>query len=156
MMVLRKRKSTGGGAYGTYYPIGEGKGIKLLNGTDMFMDKDFRTIKEAKASENYVFALDEADLLKKAYRSGVTPKCYGVRIVKLPNGRYVPGVVMQHLGNKTLEKLPSKEYNNVESEIWETLEEIGIIHQDLHPGNIMKFKGKYYAIDFSADLIEQK
>lgn len=144
--IPKTTDETPSGAFGVYFKLREGKGIKVL-------EAKFRSQVAAYNSYEFDLAKEEAEILKAAQESGVVPKCYGVRIVRRGNGFHV-GILMQHLGNKTLRKL---RYNwEKQSDIYDSLndalEDVGVKHNDLHVDNIMYYRGKYYAIDFSPEV----
>ena len=148
MIVLPKNTKTWSGQYGTYFRIGKKRGLKVLRGT-------FRSIQSAYNSATFDLAKEEASLLEMAYESGVAPKCFGVRIAKRGSVFRV-GILMQHLGNKTLADLNLDE--DKESKIHDRLklelEVVGLDHCDLHNRNIMFYKSKFYAVDFSPECVD--
>lgn len=148
MITLPKNTKTPCGAYGTYFRVSRGRGIKILKGS-------WRSMQGAYNSHQFDMARQEAELLKIAEDSGVTPRCYGVRVVKRGTV-YRVGILMQHLGNKTLADLglPEHQRSDVYDRVNDALIHAGINHCDLHTRNIMFCDGKYYAIDFSPDCID--
>lgn len=139
------------GSYGTYIKLSPTVGVKIL------INHAYRTIKACKRSHSYRKALAEARLIKQAYDSGIVPKVYGVKVISL-HGRYYAGIAMRHLGKVTLSKATAIDVDytpkeNIIDDVRERLLEYGIDHGDLHYGNVMVFKGSYYAIDFSPDWI---
>lgn len=144
-MITLPNRMTGGGSFGEYYPLSKGVGVKVLY-------RKYKTLKKAVNSATYKQALKEAQLLAMAQESGVVPRCYGVTIVKDGN-KYGVGILMQHLGNKTLENASEHEMSKAYDEVNDALLDIGISHYDLHEHNIMKYRGKYYAIDFSPKCV---
>jgi tRNA A-37 threonylcarbamoyl transferase component Bud32 len=145
MITLRKKKKTGGGSYGSYYKISKTRGVKVL------YSEGFTSKRKALTSEVYKDAKLEASLLKQAQATGIVPRCYGVTLVK-KGKEYAVGIVMQHLGNKTLADSSYCE-TAAYDEIMEKFEEFDIYHSDLHAENIMVYRGKIYAIDFSPDYV---
>lgn len=143
MIKLPKKSKTPKGAHGTYFKLTRTRGIKVLKGS-------FRSLASAYNSYTFDLAKEEAELLVMAEHTGIVPKCYGVRVVRRGHS-YRVGILMEHLGNKTLEDMnfnidkESKIYDNLN----ETLNLAGIEHSDLHSKNIMFHRGKCYAIDFS-------
>jgi RIO-like serine/threonine protein kinase len=87
--------------------------------------------------------------------SGIVPRCYGVRIVRRGKSFRV-GILMQHLGNKRLAdlSLPDKKISGIYDKLHDGLISFGVEHKDLHDENIMFFKNKFYAIDFSPECVE--
>lgn len=147
MIRLPKRKTNvPQGAFGKYFQVTPTRGVKVLRGS-------FRNLESAYNSHIFDMAREESEILKVAQNSGVVPKCYGVRIVRRGN-RYYVGILMQHLGNKRLSdmKVSVDKESQIYDDLNDALEDAGIGHNDLHAGNIMYYKGKYYAIDFSPDL----
>jgi tRNA A-37 threonylcarbamoyl transferase component Bud32 len=148
MLTLKVHGNKGSkGCFGRYVKLGKGKGVKLLHG-------QCESLKELKNSDLWEAATEEAYLLRKAFKSGVVPRCYGVVPVKTRKG-YRVGIILQHLGDITLAKIGDRiGWDTVEivSEMLsEKLLEVGVEHGDLHCSNIMRHKGKYYAIDFSPE-----
>jgi RIO-like serine/threonine protein kinase len=144
----KKHKGSGSGSFAEYFKLGKGKGVKLLRGSH-------RTRASALKSRNWALAHREADLLDAAYCSKVVPKCYGVKLVKYGN-HYRVGIVMQHLGHTKLNEtnLNLSEGSDIRDLILEALEDVGITHTDLHSENIMVYRGKFYAIDFTPFAIK--
>jgi tRNA A-37 threonylcarbamoyl transferase component Bud32 len=142
---------TGGGHYGNYYQLSATRGIKVLDGES---GDYFSTRKEALRSDFYEEAKEEAKLLRKAYKSGLTPKCYGVRLVKIGSS-YAVGIEMEHIRGTTLENacINYSTKTDLERELKDALQENGITHGDLHWANIMYYRGKVKAIDFSPDHV---
>lgn len=148
MITLPKSVKTPSGAYGSYFRIGRKRGLKVLRGS-------FRSMAAAYNSPEFDLAKEEAELLKLAEDSGVVPECFGVRVVKRGTVFRV-GILMQHLGNKTLADLNQDEMYeaDIHDQLKDALDHCGINHGDLHTRNIMFFKGKFYAIDFSPEAIQ--
>ncbi len=150
-LTVKDRQRKNGGAFGTYYKLSPRRGVKVL-------DAAYDTIKEAKQSVTYRAAKEEAWLLKKAYKSKITPKCYGIKIVEV-DGYYSVGIVMTHMGDLTLSefmrtrKAKKFYHRNIEGELLKKLDKVGITHCDLHNHNIMVRGNKFYAIDFSPENI---
>jgi RIO-like serine/threonine protein kinase len=144
----KKHKRSGSGSYGEYFKLGKGKGVKLLRGR-------WETKAKALNSRAWRLANKEADLLDIAKDSKVVPKCYGAKIVK-SDKQFRVGIVMQHLGNTTLNEtgLMDEEHSDVRDILMEALEDVGIIHTDLHGDNIMYYRKKFYAIDFTPFTIK--
>lgn len=144
-MITLPKYETSGGGYGSYYELSATVGVKVLH------RKNFKSMKKALNSRLYREAMKESELLCMAFESGVVPRCYGVTLVKDDEG-YGVGILMQHLGNKTLRDKGDR--TEAYDTIQDALEEVGLRHLDLHRGNMMVYRGKYYAIDFSPDFIE--
>lgn len=148
--LLKKSSKSESGCYGEYRQLSRTKGIKILHSNGYY---DYT---EVINSDTFEAANKEAKLLRKAYVSGITPRCYGVKLI-LRNNKYYVGILMEHLGTTTLADF-DYDYNRCDL-IINTLKEklrnkAGLIHFDLHGNNIMWHKGMYWAIDFSYDRIQ--
>jgi|SRR5581483_5141141 len=154
--TLSKRHcSTGGGNYGSYYQISARRGIKVLDGEGGCV---FDTQKEATQSDLYDEAKEEARLLRKARRkTNKVPTCYGVRLVK-QDGRYAVGIEMEHAKGRMLSEacIDSSIAHKLAEDLENELRVNGISHGDLHWDNIMYYKGKVKAIDFSPGHVTVK
>ncbi len=76
---------------------------------------------------------------------------------------YSPGIIMEHLGDTTVdaaireEKLSEIEYTRVhEANLRMSLEELKLVHGDMHRCNVMYFKGRCYIIDMGPQAIRKK
>lgn len=141
-------KYTDSGSYADYFVKGK-FGFKVLN-------DEYQTKLDAQYSETFDTAMEEYFLLCYAQASKVVPKVYGVKIIKL-DGVWRVAIKMQHLGNKTLYSIKSmkyKEKQKIQRSLLCALEDKGIIPYDLHFNNILKYKRKYYAIDFTPHHVE--
>lgn len=135
------------GEFGDYVQLTRGRGIKLIG-------REFKTAEDAYCSDNFAEAKEEADLLREAQASKVVPKCYGVRVIR--HGKHFRvGILMQHLGKKRVSdmNINEDEFNQIRARLWEKLFDSGIEHNDLHDKNVMFYRKKFYAIDFSPDCI---
>lgn len=137
------------GVHGTYYKLSPHVGIKLIH------SKVYPSVKRALASRAFRLASDEAAILVHAEETGVVPKCYGVTVVSVKSGFRV-GVLMQHLGQTTLADTEHYDDADIYDQLMESLEEVGIYHGDLHEDNIMVYRGKFYAVDFSPESVTVK
>lgn len=137
------------GANGEYVKLSSQIGIKLIH------SKLFTTQTKAMKSTAWKLAMGESENLKLAFDSGVVPQSYGVSLVKVGSGFRV-GVLMQHLGGTTLDNSEFYDDVDVYEHLRDKLKEVGIKHFDLHGDNIMVYRGKCYAIDFSPQCIEYK
>lgn len=110
---------------------------------------------ECEVSHDYALAWREFYLLSYAYVTGIVPKVYTVRILKR-EGLYYPVIIMQHLGNKVMLNMNIKKTTRDEviDKLSSKLLHYGIEHNDLHPRNVIKYRNKWYAIDFTPDYIE--
>jgi RIO-like serine/threonine protein kinase len=148
MIKLAKYEDGFEGAHGRYVKLSPSLGIKVIH------SPLFKSIAKAYKSHAYRQAKKEAELLTSAFESGVVPRCYGVTLVKIGN-RFKVGVLMQHLGSTPISE--SDFYDQVSEaydEINDSLMELGIYHNDLHEDNIMVYRGKFYAVDFSPKCVE--
>jgi len=148
MITLTHKQLEGiAGVHGEYVKLSPQMGIKLIH------SKLFRTQAKAMRSQAWKLAMQESRYLQLAFESGVVPRSYGVSLVKVRSGFRV-GVLMQHLGATPL--CNSEFYDSLEvfDDINERLLEVGISHADLHEDNVMVYRGKYYAIDFSPQSID--
>lgn len=135
------------GSYGIYVKLTDKMGIK-------FVDYHFNKAKDRYYKEKLKEAYIEANNQKKARKLfKFIPKCYGVRVLKTGNTLKI-GILMQHIGNDTLERLsnlgtvPQKRRYQITENIIRGMQKRGISHDDIHAKNIMLYKGNYYAIDF--------
>jgi len=136
------------GAHGEYIKLSRNVGVKIIH------SKPFKTIAKAHNSQAYKRALEEVSILECAKESGVVPLCYGVSLFNTKEG-YRVGVLLQHLGSVTLEQYMEDNDDIIDQveTIHEALAECGIEHNDLHATNILVYKNKLYAIDFSPESV---
>jgi tRNA A-37 threonylcarbamoyl transferase component Bud32 len=162
MLTITKKQieEAPGGAFGKYVKLSPSLGIKLIYTKGEYYDdmrkfKGFRSISKAIQSWTWREANIEADFLFAAQESGVVPRCYGATVV-LVGSRYHIGILMQHLGGKAL--ADHENYDSVEvfNYLHDRLEDLGIYHGDLHEDNIMVYRGKYYAVDFSPYFVNME
>lgn len=128
------------GVDGVYIKLNDKLGIKILRCTDIDM------------------AVKEANYLRIANtKTDKVPKCYGVKLIKVKNQDfYRVGILMEHLGDVILDSLslPGKKERLIIKQHEDYLRKLGIIHKDIHTGNIMVKDNKYYVIDFGPERIE--
>ncbi len=145
------------GMFGSYVRAGKKRGIKILYGS-------YDRLEALKHSDEYKAACKEAALLRLIRHRGFkgVPKCYGVIVIcrkrSLGNRPYYNvGIVMQHLGSTRLaDAIPSADRDHpIANRLRMKMEKFGIYHGDLHANNIMVYKGRYYAIDFSFSAISR-
>lgn len=148
---LKGRQSKGEGCFGAYYQISKRRGVKV------FFDDSYSTIEEAINSREYKKAVKESNILQTLTKRGsdFTPKSYGVKIIK-KDGFYRIALVMQHLGTTDIcdRDLDKKKENKIIKSLRKKLRELKFNHTDLHTNNVMWFRKKYWAIDFSSGLIK--
>ena len=144
------------GCYGTFYVLNKSKGVKVL-------DCGFTSIRKLKASTYWSDAEKEVKFYNDAYVSGVVPKCYGVRPIRVKDGhtsKYYAGIVLSYIKGREIydDEVSSKEYRGVNVSVYLTKkirDASGIIHDDLYGHNILVRLNKYgeiikaWAIDFS-------
>jgi RIO-like serine/threonine protein kinase len=146
-MITIQENTGSGGAHGKYVKLSQSLGVKVIHS-----DK-FPTIQKAYRSHAYKLARKEAEILTLAFESGVVPKCYGVTLLKVGRG-YRVGVLMQHLGSTTLDESEFYDrYTEAYDLINDSLMDVGIRHMDLHEDNILVYRGKLYAVDFSPSCV---
>lgn len=149
MIALTRSQQGLSGKNGTYYKLNNNVGVKVIH------SKEFKNVTKAFRSKAYREAVEEACLLSEAYETGYVPQCYGVTLVKMGAG-YKVGVLMQHLGNTTLSESEFYDDAEIYNDINNSLKDLGIYHGDLNEDNIMVYRGKFYAIDFSPDCVKIK
>jgi len=144
---MKNKNYSEGGCYGSYYKLSKYRGIKLLF-------KEFQTIEKLKNSIIYKKAKKECKILKTLTKRkcNFTPKCYGLKIIKFDN-HYRIGIILKDLGNTSLfniDKIESNEKNRMIRNFGKELrQKYKIINKDIHDGNIMFYKGKFWVIDFT-------
>lgn len=147
--------SENSGCFGSYHRVGKDMGIKVLEGC-------FETEADAKNSCNWQDAQEEAYAMRRAQKSGIAPKCYGVYVVRNSDsaeGNYYVGILMQHLGQNLLGHRMDKgivsgmRQEDIQDEIRKKLLKVGVEHGDLHRENVIYFKRKYYALDFGPNAV---
>lgn len=148
MLIKLSTKKGPKGSYGTYFKLSNTRGVKVLHGA-------FTNFMAALNSWEMDEARKERDLLNKAFRSGITPKCYGVTVVQ--SGRqFRVGIVMQHVGDQRLSEVSTGNSYGIIQGLSEKLRAVGIRHTDLHDYNVMKKGKKFYAIDFTPGCIMEE
>lgn len=146
------KNESGSGCFGSYYQVSKHRGLKVLATA-------YDTVRELLTSSTYSDAKQEYKILKRLRNSKFTPKPYGIKIIQ-EGQEYKVGILMQHLGNRTLSSTVCSERrgNRVSQMLLEVLEHYGIVHKDLHWGNIMvktvNGKKQYFAIDFTPEYID--
>jgi predicted Ser/Thr protein kinase len=91
------------------------------------------------------------DITKKAHEIGIGPALYDVFILKGPNFFSLIKVYEYIEGREWGEFTSKKEMNHALTQLKEhihTMNKAGIIHHDLHAGNVMISNGKVYIVDF--------
>lgn len=148
MIVLTQQQEDNAhvGAHGSYIKLSPSLGLKVIHSVK------YKSRAKAYRCRAWREARLEAELLDIAFESGVVPRCYGATLVKVKSGFQV-GVLMQHLGSTTLSNSKFYDEFDVQEDINNKLEELGIYHGDLHEDNIMVYRGKFYAIDFSPNCV---
>lgn len=144
-LKLKNKNPSGGGSYGEYFKLSSQRGIKILAGR-------FNSYVGAIGSPTYAEASAEAFLLKVAEKTKLVPKCYGVQIVQIGK-RYAIGIVMQHLGGRMLEDTDNVDNDSVIQDLEKKMKKHGFEMGDLHAGNVMYYKRKYWVIDFTPEFV---
>lgn len=141
-LVMSTSKRTSG-VFSRYYKISRTKGIKILWGR-------YVTVERAKLNKVYAEAHIEAlNLTIAKDRFYYVPKCYGVKILKIKD-KYAVGILMQHLGENTLgySNLYPINSNRIIRKLEVDLRKAKIYHGDLHEQNVMYYNSRWYVIDF--------
>ncbi len=136
------------GEYGFYVKVNSRYGIK-------FVGMGYDTKEEVMERQAYKLAKEEAALLQEASsRCDFIPKCYGV-VVAFFREAWRAGIVMKHLGKKRLGDVYLRDWkiDRVRFRLKEKMAELGIVHRDLHGGNVMRHAGKWWAIDFTPEFV---
>lgn len=144
MIILTEQQTSQAfqGQHGWYVKLSPSVGVKVIKSSI------YKSKAKAYKSRAYRLATQESANLQLAFETGVVPRCYGVTIVKVKRG-YQVGILMQHLGTLTLSNSEFYDTFDIYEGICDKLEEVGIYHQDLHEDNVMVYRNKFYAIDFS-------
>lgn len=156
MKVLRvlSRSYRDEGVFATYHKLKGNKGVKVI--------KDgFDSLTELKNSRSWKCAVKELKLLKRARKSGVTPKAYQVVAVKKwdeCNGTLLyPGIVMEHIKGEKI-NTDGADFM-IDDALKQLKNKAGLVHNDIHDDNIIVKKTKHgwklYLIDFSPCNIKE-
>jgi predicted Ser/Thr protein kinase len=92
-----------------------------------------------------------ADITRKAHEIGIGPALYDIFILKGPNFFSLVKVYEHIEGREWGDFKSNKEMNHAVVQLKEhihTMNKAGIIHHDLHAGNVMLSKDKVYIVDF--------
>lgn len=125
--LSRKHKRIAEGCYGVYYRLTARKGIKVFH----YMDYSPKSLSECLESVK-----SEVKALRKAYKTGVTPKFYELVFVKRRHG-YSAGIIMEHIPGKMLYECENVDTSTIARKIEAKLAKFGFHHGDLHYGNII-------------------
>lgn len=142
--TFRAEEAHSDGSYSLYFKVGVNIGVKLLVGRNR--PQDIATLEDVRA---------EADMIRRAEPSGITPKYYGHRVFTLideeEQALSVFGIILEHIQGETLADCNNwKVPEGVEDDLLEKLAKVGIKHTDLHAKNIIRTPtGEYRAIDFT-------
>lgn len=141
----------GKGSFGSYYRINKFNGIKIIG-------RGFKQLKSLLNSKTYQDAYFEFFAYKTLEKSKITPKRVDFIIAK-KNGRYYPAIKMQHIAGEILysyqirtkkQKHNSKyKTTKIREKFNNKIKKIGVIHKDIHEGNIIVQKNKFKLIDFT-------
>lgn len=137
MIDLTDKKPYGVGAFGAYYKLEDGTGIKVLS---MYPCEGAKTPDELKNWGIWQTAHEELNCLCSLEESGLTPRGLGVEVVKKRNG-YLVGIRMEHIEHSPYHKWYDITYSRacrVERALNLRLHsKTGYFHGDLHLGNII-------------------
>lgn len=143
-----KYKRIGEGAHGIYYRLNKSRGIKIIKAWES---------KTAKEAADYIRnTWDEAMALKRAYKTGITPKLHKVCVAQFGK-KFYPAILMQHFENyvtfdkavgrygyysqlKFAKKLKLSDINHINefyNMINDILEDKNLYHNDLHGNNVL-------------------
>lgn len=151
---LTKKSNSKSGSSAVYVPLSSRTGIKVIK-SSFFVDKcKYKTERELTKSAVFRIAKVEEKLLRRVSRSGLSPKGYGVRPVKLGNFFYA-GIKMQHIPGKRLRET-GKNLEILEASVEQVFRTTGLRHTDDHLGNFILWKNKGYLLDFDPQYIEGK
>lgn len=135
-------KCGGQGAFGTYYKVSKGVGVKTV------YDREFTSLKKAKQSWELKAARNELNNLKEVYKkTKMTPKGYDVVILKIKYRSktiYKVGYSMQHLVGKIVEYSDVKNSHSLWDRAKVKFANKGYTQVDMHTHNaiVVKQRGK--------------
>ena len=137
MVDITDKKHYGSGAFGHYFKLEDGTGIKVLY---MHPANGAKTPDELKQWGIWQDAHGELACLQSVEKSGVTPRGLGVEVVKRGE-EYFVGIRMEHIERNPFHKLYNMTYLRackIERALNARLQgKTGYYHGDLHPGNII-------------------
>ena len=160
--LKRGQRPKGAGAFGKYYLISKGVGVKVLG--SLWEYSVYRSVEALKESNAWVDAQKEAELLRTARKSQIVPKCYGVTIVRRQAGQgwiFSAGIVMQHIPGKVVgDRLPYEQLEKLMKQLAQKIRrKCGLHLLDMHGWNIMvtgKQRKRYWVIDFSPECVRRR
>lgn len=142
-VIIQIAEPLGEGVHAAFYSYGDKLGIKVFH-------TRYETIKEAKESGSWIQAKDEIDNLEKARKVfPYCPKAYKRLLVK-SEGYYRVVLVMDLIEGEPIsyQDYEDRKFNKVRSSLYNKLKKLGIYHEDLNRGNIIKCKNKYWIVDW--------
>lgn len=153
VIKLSRKRVLSEGAFGRYYRLSIRRGLKVLRTNHG--DELPKTLKELECDDLYRQAKKELKLLKKAQRSGCTPKGYEVVAIKFKHG-YAPGIVMQHIKGRHYDDSGFTNdpwYEEACKKAIRKLSAVKIRHNDIHGENVIITgrgrRKRLYIIDFT-------
>lgn len=165
-MTLDKSTYVGRGSFGSYYDLGDGTGVKVLN--QFFSKNQFNLLKDFEEFLNIglkwqpcwfrksviLSAAQECAAMQMLSVTGRTPKILGlvwVHATYKDKDGYRVGILMEHINGKTFLKV-NKYLNNKDVEkMISYFNRFGFYLRDWHDENVMlNEKNQFIRIDFSA------
>jgi predicted Ser/Thr protein kinase len=144
------KTNIGKGAFGTVYKVPVKPCMKNIpSGVKVVAVK----IEKIDYSKFYkpTYLKTVVDIIRKAHEIGIGPALYDVFILKGPN-IFTLVKVYEHIEGREWGNFTSKkEMNNALDQLKQhihTMNNAGIIHHDLHEGNVMISNDKVYIVDF--------
>jgi len=146
------------GAFGDYFYLGNGVGVKVIRG------EGFKTVAKLKKSKPWKDAEYELSMLKFAEPSGITPKPFRLKAIR--TGRlYYPGIFMEHIRARRWVDCKNVDDRRFEgkgiySYVHDKMTAHGISHSDLHNCNILLKVSKneikkVFVIDFGPNCVRR-
>ena len=151
---VTKKSNSKRGSSAVYVPLSSRTGIKVIKSSNFANKCRYKTERELVKSAVFRIAKVEEKLLRRASKSGLSPKGYGVRPVKLGNFFYA-GIKMQHIPGKRSRET-EKNIEILDAAIEQVFKTTGLKHTDDHIKNFILWKNKGYLIDFDPLYIKGK
>ena len=146
------------GAFGSYYNLHDGTGVKTLF---MYLEDAPKSERELLDAPVWQTAAAELGDLLKVESSGLTPKGLGLEVVK-KGSHYYAGIRMEHLERHSPHMMVYERCVRIEKALNNRLGRVtGYIHGDLHPGNIIITGGsgrpvRIKAVDFGSGYLKPR
>ncbi len=134
------------GVFGLYFKINSKVGVKVIK---------FYSNWEGSEKYSYKILMNrtrrEAGFIRMANKKHIGPKLYAIKKVLIAGNLY-PCIIMEHItGIHSLSR-----YRKISLDISEKLKSIGLLHSDLHSGNVLFLKkGEYRVIDFGPNGVSK-